>query len=135
MLHNLYKKRFNQEICKEFAEKFEFSRYLNARIGNLSLGNRQKVVIIGGLMIRAPLLVLDEPLLGLDVTAIERFYDEIRLYADQEHAVIFSSHIIDILEHVCTNVIFLNNKRIIENIVLDSEVDLREEFNRVIECG
>ena len=132
MLHNIYRKEFRKELCEAYAEKFEFTRFLNTRIGNLSLGNRQKVVIIGGLLIRAPLLVLDEPLLGLDVTAIEQFYEEIRLYADQEHAVIFSSHIIDTLEHVCTKVIFLHDKRIVREIALEKETDLREEFNKVM---
>lgn len=132
MLHNTYRKVFQKELCEAYAEKFEFTRFLNTKIGNLSLGNRQKVVIIGGLLIRAPLLVLDEPLLGLDVTAIERFYEEIRLYADKEHAVIFSSHIIDTLEHVCTKVIFLNDKRIVHETVLEKGINLREEFNKVI---
>lgn len=132
MLHNVYRKVFQKELCEAYAEKFEFTRFLNTKIGNLSLGNRQKVVIIGGFLIKAPLLVLDEPLVGLDVTAIEQFYEELRLYADQEHAVIFTSHIIDALEHVCTKVIFLNDKRIVHETGLEKGIDLREEFNKVI---
>lgn len=80
--HSLYQKDFSEQQFASLAEAFHFSKYINRRISELSLGNRQKIVLMTGLLLRAPLFILDEPLVGLDVESIEVFYQKMREYCE-----------------------------------------------------
>ena len=49
-VHSLYQKDFSEQQFASLAEAFHFSKYINRRISELSLGNRQKVVLMTGLL-------------------------------------------------------------------------------------
>jgi ABC-2 type transport system ATP-binding protein len=95
--------------------------------GELSRGMRQKVVIACGLVRDASVLLFDEPLTGLDPFGILRMRDTIVRRARAGAAVVLSSHLLHLVEEVCTRVIIMDRGRKIADDTVEalaSRVDL-----------
>ena len=95
----------------------------------LSRGMRQKVVIACGLVRNPPVLLFDEPLTGLDPLGIRRMRDTIVRRARDGAAVLLSSHMLPLVQEVCTRVvIMLQGRKIADGTVeeLAARADLAE---------
>jgi len=79
--------------------------------GELSRGMRQKVVIACGLVRDATTLLFDEPLTGLDPIGIRRMRNTIAARAQQGAAILLSSHLLHLVEEVCSRVIIMDRGR------------------------
>jgi ABC-2 type transport system ATP-binding protein len=79
--------------------------------GELSRGMRQKVVIACGLVRNATTLLFDEPLTGLDPIGIRRMRETIVARARAGAAVLLSSHLLHLVEEICTRVIIMDRGR------------------------
>jgi ABC-2 type transport system ATP-binding protein len=75
--------------------------------GELSRGMKQKVAIACGLLHSPGVVFFDEPLTGLDPLAIRRMKDTIRRLAAEGAAIVISSHLLHLLEELCTHVLIL----------------------------
>jgi ABC-2 type transport system ATP-binding protein len=106
----------------------EFLRLLGLKedrdtpIGAYSKGMRQKVLISAALLHDPDILLLDEPLSGLDVTTAMVVRDLMKRLAESGKIVIYSSHVLEVTEKVCTRVIILHEGRVVAN---DSVENLR----------
>src|SRR4051795_13737051 len=76
--------------------------------GELSRGMKQKVVIASGLIRNATTLLFDEPLTGLDPIGIRRMRNTIIARAHAGAAILLSSHLLHLVEAVCTRVIIMD---------------------------
>lgn len=79
--------------------------------GELSRGMRQKVVIACGLVRDATTLLFDEPLTGLDPIGIRKMRGTIQARAREGAAVLLSSHLLPLVEEVCSRVIIMDRGR------------------------
>jgi ABC-2 type transport system ATP-binding protein len=79
--------------------------------GELSRGMRQKVVIACGLVRDATTLLFDEPLTGLDPFGIRRMRETIASRARAGAAVLLSSHLLHLVEEICSRVIIMDGGR------------------------
>lgn len=79
--------------------------------GELSRGMRQKVVIACGLVRDPAVLLFDEPLTGLDPIGIRRMRDTIAARARSGAAVLLSSHLLHLVQEVCTRVVIMDGGR------------------------
>jgi ABC-2 type transport system ATP-binding protein len=79
--------------------------------GELSRGMRQKVVIACGLVRDAPVLLFDEPLTGLDPIGIRRMRETILARGRAGAAIMVSSHLLHLVEEICTRVIIMDRGR------------------------
>jgi ABC-2 type transport system ATP-binding protein len=79
--------------------------------GELSRGMRQKVVIACGLVRSATTLLFDEPLTGLDPLGIRRMRETIASRAREGAAILLSSHLLHLVEEVCTRVMIMDRGR------------------------
>jgi ABC-2 type transport system ATP-binding protein len=79
--------------------------------GELSRGMRQKVVIACGLIRSATTLLFDEPLTGLDPLGIRRMRETITSRAREGAAILLSSHLLHLVEEVCTRVMIMDRGR------------------------
>ena len=77
----------------------------------LSRGMRQKVVIACGLVRNPPVLLFDEPLTGLDPLGIRRMRDTMIRRARDGAAVLLSSHMLPLVQEVCTRVVIMDQGR------------------------
>ena len=94
-------------------ERFELD--VTRRVRSYSKGNRQKLILIAGLMTRADLLLLDEPTSGLDPLMERAFRECIAEARAQGQTVFLSSHILSEVEAVCERVAILRAGRLVES--------------------
>ena len=88
-------------------DELELTAKANALPAELSRGMRQKVVIACGLVRDATTLLFDEPLTGLDPIGIRKMRGTIIARARHGAAVLLSSHLLHLVEEVCTRVIIM----------------------------
>jgi ABC-2 type transport system ATP-binding protein len=94
-------------------EELELSSKRKALPGELSRGMKQKLAIACGLLHRPQALLLDEPLTGLDPAGIRRMKRTIVRHAESGAGVILSSHLLHLIEEICTRVLILRRGRVV----------------------
>jgi ABC-2 type transport system ATP-binding protein len=82
-------------------------------IASFSHGMRQKAALACALLVRPALLVLDEPLSGLDATTTAVMKEVLRGWADRGACVLYTSHLLDVVERVCDRMAILDRGRLI----------------------
>src|SRR6266550_4184870 len=92
-------------------QELELSEKAKALPGELSRGMKQKLVIGCGLLHDPSALLFDEPLTGLDPAGIRRMKQTIRERAQQGAAVVLSSHLLHLVEEICTRVLIMQRGR------------------------
>jgi len=95
--------------------------------GALSRGMKQKLAIACGLLHSPRVIFFDEPLTGLDPGGIRRMKDTMRRLARDGAAIIVSSHLLSLLEEVCTHVLILKQG---EKVADGSLAEVRMRFAR-----
>ena len=120
---------------------FELKQYFDTPIAALSMGNKQKVAITAALLHEPKLLVLDEPLIGLDARSSKILKELISFHVKKGGAVIFSTHIMEVAEKLCTRVGIINKGKIVgegtvdelRKLVKSAEGSLEDIFLKVTE--
>ncbi|MCI9423881.1 MAG: ABC transporter ATP-binding protein [Dorea sp.] len=106
------------KIYAPLIKVFQVEKYLNQPIKKLSHGTKQKIAIISSLVNDPQLWVLDEPMTGLDVEAVQALKKLIKSRKDSQKSVLFSSHILEICEKVCDKVAIMQSGTIKKTITL-----------------
>ncbi|HMA54976.1 MAG TPA: ABC transporter ATP-binding protein [Acidobacteriota bacterium] len=106
-----------------FLRIFDLEQDMHGPIASFSKGMRQKVLIVAALLHDPDILLLDEPLSGLDVTTGLVVRDLIRRLAAENKIIIYSSHVLEVTEKICTKVIILHKGGVVAN---DSVENLRQ---------
>lgn len=109
-------------------------------VGTFSRGMRQKTALACAILPRPTLLVLDEPLSGLDAPSAAMLKSVLRGWADRGGAVLYTSHLLDVVERVCDRVAVLAQSKLITVGALDelrsksgSDGTLEEVFRALTE--
>ncbi len=99
-----------RERIRQFIAFFDlsFDTLTDKLLGAYSKGMRRKVVITAALLHNPPVVFFDEPLDGLDANAAVGFKALIQTLAREGKAIIYSSHILDVVERVCDRVIIID---------------------------
>jgi ABC-2 type transport system ATP-binding protein len=98
---------------EELLDRFDLSKAIDQRLSEFSKGMKQKVLIASALMHRPDVLFLDEPLTGLDANAALVVKELIRGLAAQGRTIFFCSHVLEVVERVCTRIVIINQGRVI----------------------
>src|SRR5262252_384728 len=104
-----------REVRPRVAEALErclLNDVAHRKIENLSKGFRQRTALAGALVHRPPVLVLDEPTIGLDPVQIIKIRETIRELG-KNRAVLLSTHILPEVEAVCDRVLIIDRGRIV----------------------
>lgn len=118
---NLLKKRIDN-----FSEMFDLSEMMNDSIGNLSKGNKQKVLITSALLHNPEVIFFDEPLNGLDANSIFVFHDLVTFLISKKRTVLYCSHLLNTIEKVSTKIILLDKGKIVLDVKTE---DLKNSEN------
>ena len=100
-------------------ERLGLSDAADQAIGAYSKGMKQKTLLIAALLHDPEILILDEPESGLDVGSILLLRNLIRVLAARGRGILYSSHVVENVERLCTRVIVLAGGR----IIMDGSVD------------
>jgi ABC-2 type transport system ATP-binding protein len=99
------------ERAGDLIERFELSAVENELLETCSRGMRQKVSIAAGLLHDPPLVLLDEPLTGLDPHAARALKDLLRERAARGLGVLVSTHLLEVAERLCDRVVIVHRGR------------------------
>lgn len=102
-----------EERIRKEAEDFEITEALGDLISSYSHGMKQKLVIIGALIHRPKLLILDEPFVGLDPKATLILKNKMHQMCDAGAAIFFSTHVLDVAEKLCNKVAIIKKGQLI----------------------
>jgi ABC-2 type transport system ATP-binding protein len=83
------------------------------RVEQLSHGNQQRVQLAVALVHEPELLVLDEPFAGLDPLGVDTLGELLRALADDGATVLFSSHQLDLVQHLCQDIVTVDHGRVV----------------------
>jgi ABC-2 type transport system ATP-binding protein len=122
-------------------EELELTSKADQLPGDLSRGMKQKVQIACGLLHSPRVVFFDEPLTGLDPLAIRRMKDTIRRLAAEGAAIVLSSHLLHLVEELCTRILVLKGGMKVAHGTVneiraqfaadDAGADLEEVFIRI----
>lgn len=102
---------------------FSLNDQRHSTLGSYSKGMRQKILIIAALLHDPEILVFDEPLSGLDVTSALIFRNLVQELARTGKTIVYSSHVLEAVEKVCSRVVIIYRGRLIAD---DSVERLRQ---------
>lgn len=112
---DLYRKEWSE--CEpravEMLRYFELGEWVDARIETLSHGMKQKLVLVSALVHDPSVLVIDEPMVGLDALAQRQVKLLLRRLANEGRTVFLTTHTLSVAEAVCDRVAIINRGRIV----------------------
>lgn len=110
----LYDRAFEKDEVYAVSDRLGLSaKILNQRVQTYSKGMRQKLGLLGTILTNCRLLILDEPMSGLDPVARTQVKDMLLEYKHHERAVFLSSHILSDMDELCDRVAVLHDARIL----------------------
>ncbi len=124
----LNRKKHLEEICRVVKITDDYNK--NRLIKNLSKGYKQRVGLAQALVGNPPLIILDEPTVGLDPKEIIEIRSLIRTLG-QNHTVILSTHILTEVQAVCDRILIINSGRLIADEKTENIANILEENRRL----
>ncbi len=101
------------EKLRYYLESLEALEYYEKLVATLSRGNKQKMQVIASLIHEPDLLILDEPLTGLDAKSAKVVKEIIELHTERGGSVIFSTHILEVAEEICDRISIIDRGKLI----------------------
>jgi len=102
-----------QERAKEYLESLDALEFYEQMVATLSHGNKQKIQIISAILHDPQLLILDEPLAGLDAKSVRVMKEILDLHTEGGGAVLFSTHIMEIAQELCDRIAIINKGKLV----------------------
>jgi len=123
--------RFDRARASEILSKTDIP--MTSRVRELSKGMVTQLHLALVMAIDARLLVLDEPTLGLDLLYRRKFYDTLlNDYFDKDRTILFTTHQVEEVENLFTDVIFINHGRV---VLAASVEDLGSRYQQLTSAG
>ena len=111
-LYGVSKEDRDARISK-YVDLFELTQAFDNRMQTYSHGMKQKMTIMAALVHNPKVWILDEPLTGLDPQSIYQVKECMKNHAAEGNIVFFSSHIIDVVEKLCTDIAIIKKGQIV----------------------
>ena len=120
-------KKVTRARMKELVEFVGLSKVIRKKVKTYSLGMRQRLGLAQALLNDPKVLILDEPVNGLDPQGVQDFRNKLKEIAATGVSILISSHLLDEIEKVCDRVIVIEKGKIIaddklENLVADEVI-------------
>lgn len=109
-----YGKKYDHAEAERIAGLLKLNpAVLNNRVSSYSKGMGQKLGLLSAFLVRAPFLMLDEPMSGLDPLARIQLKDALIDYVKDGNTIFFSSHILSDMDEICNTIAILHDSKII----------------------
>jgi len=125
-------RRLDQKLtttrAREYLESFDAIEFYEQIISSLSHGSKQKIQFITALLHNPDLLILDEPLSGLDAKSVRVAKEILEIHTQNGGSVLFSTHIMEIAEEICDRICIINKGKMVGIGTIN---ELREQTNKI----
>ncbi len=127
-----------KEKIEKYTKAFEIYNDLTQSIKSYSHGMKQKLLVTGALLPEPRILILDEPLGGLDPRSARNLKNIMREHCQNGGTVFFSSHVLEVVENLCDRIAIINKGKIIacdelKNLKENPDTTLEELFLELTE--
>lgn len=102
-----------KQDIEHYSKRLNLFEHLDETLESFSHGMRQKVFIIATIITQPKVWILDEPMTGLDPQASFQLKEIMKEHAAKGNIVIFSTHVLEVAEHLCTRIAILNEGKLI----------------------
>jgi ABC-2 type transport system ATP-binding protein len=102
-----------EERSRKMLESFGLSANIDQRMDSFSKGMKQKVLITSGLLHNPAIVIMDEPLSGLDANAVILVKELLQALKQEGKTIFYCSHMMDVVEKVSDRIVLINNGSII----------------------
>lgn len=116
------------ERAKEYLESLGALEYYEQLVATLSHGNKQKIQIVSAILHDPDLLILDEPLAGLDAKSVRVVKEILDIHVEKGGSVLFSTHIMEIAEDLCNRIAIMNKGKLVGIGTMD---ELRQQADKL----
>ena len=110
---------------QELAREFLLEKFVDSRIAKLSGGQKQRISLARVVVHRPPILILDEPTVGLDIMAAREVVRFVRAQREAGACVLFSTHIMSEVERLCDHVAIIEQGKVLAEGTLP---ELKERY-------
>ena len=124
-VHRIEKKDLDRRI-KETLLLVKLAEWQNKKIGSFSTGMQRRLAIAKAVFHRPEVLLLDEPVMGLDPIGIRDIRELIRQFQSEGMTVFLSSHLLGEVAEVCNSVIFIDKGKVVQSEQIDKIAGRRE---------
>ena len=129
-----------EERSRKMLDSFGLLNNIDQRMDSFSKGMRQKVLITSGLLHNPSIVIMDEPLSGLDANAVIRLKELLQALKQEGKTIFYCSHMMDVVEKVSDRIVLINNGSIIadgtiEELRQNSADSLEQIFSRLTSGG
>ncbi|MGN6568733.1 MAG: ABC transporter ATP-binding protein [Flavipsychrobacter sp.] len=119
-----------EERSKRMLDSFGLLANLDQRMDSFSKGMKQKVLLTAGLLHNPSIVILDEPLSGLDANAVILVKELLQVMKQEGKTIFYCSHMMDVVEKVSDRIVLINKGSILANATID---ELRQGGNESLE--
>jgi ABC-2 type transport system ATP-binding protein len=112
---NLFKvpRREGARRAREWLERFAIADYAKRRAEELSKGNQQKIQFIAAVLHEPPVLLMDEPFVGLDPVNVALLKEAFLEMRNRGATIVFSTHQMEMVEELCESVVLIDRGRVV----------------------
>lgn len=119
-----------EERSRKMLDSFGLLSNIDQRMDSFSKGMRQKVLITSGLLHNPSIVIMDEPLSGLDANAVILVKELLQAMKQEGKTILYCSHMMDVVEKVSDRIVLINNGSIIADGTIDQ---LRQDNSDTLE--
>jgi len=129
-----------EERSRKMLDSFGLLPNIDQRMDSFSKGMRQKVLITSGLLHNPTIVIMDEPLSGLDANAVILIKELLQALKQEGKTIFYCSHMMDVVEKVSDRIMLITNGSIIADGTIDelrqgSNDSLEQIFSRLTSSG
>jgi ABC-2 type transport system ATP-binding protein len=129
-----------EERSRKMLDSFSLLQNIDQRMDSFSKGMKQKVLITSGLLHNPSIVIMDEPLSGLDANAVILVKELLQALKQEGKTIFYCSHMMDVVEKVSDRIVLINNGSIIADGTIDelkqnSADSLEHIFSRLTSGG
>lgn len=118
----------------ELLKQFDLFDEKNKLLYKYSYGMKRKISLIAAIILKPKILILDEPVIGLDAPSIMFFKKILREQLAGECTVIFSSHIPDLINNICDSIAIIHQHRVafLSHEIRQKNINVEDEYLRIL---
>ncbi len=129
-----------EDRSRKMLDSFSLLGNIDQRMDSFSKGMRQKVLITSGLLHKPSIVIMDEPLSGLDANAVILIKELLQALKQEGKTIFYCSHMMDVVEKVSDRIVLINNGSIMADGTIDelrqnSTDSLEQIFQRLTSGG